>query len=255
MNDVLRVAMVQVGETADSLAAKVGVDPKSAARWVSRGSVPHPGTRVAVAQILGRGVGELWPETLLRRGPIWFRPWADNEREATSLRSFEMNIVPGLLQTRAYASALFRGGALLTDDEVDERVELRLERQALLTGENPPMFTAVFDESVLRRPVGGPAVMREQLLHLLAMAESPRVRLHVVPWTVGAYPGLAGPFVLATLPGGQGLSYLDNHLEGQVVEKVGDLETLQRIWESVRSEALPHQQTVELIREVAETWI
>ena len=255
MNDVLRVAMVEAGETAESLAAKVSVDPKSAGKWVSRGRIPHPGTRVAVARILGREVGELWPETLQRREPVWFRPWADHEREATSLRSFGMSIVPGLMQTRAYARAVFQSGGMLTDDEVSERVELRLDRQAVLAGDNPPMFTGVLDEIVLRRPIGGSAVMREQLLHLAAMAELPRVRLHVVPLTVGAYLGVAGPFALATLPTEQSLAYLDNHLEGQVVEKAEELATLQRIWESIRSEALPHHQTVELIREVAETWI
>lgn len=186
---------------------------------------------------------------------MWFRPWAENEREATALRSFETTIVPGLLQTSDYARVLFKSGAMLTDDEADQRVELRLDRQTLFARADPPMFTTVLDEIALRRPVGGPAVMREQLLHLVAMAERPRVRMHVVPLTVGAYPGLAGPFILATLPSGQGLGYLDNHLEGQVAEKIDDLATLQRVWESIRSEALPHQQSVELIREVAETWI
>ncbi|GAA3779428.1 hypothetical protein GCM10022225_79520 [Plantactinospora mayteni] len=133
--------------------------------------------------------------------------------QATVLRSFEHVVVPGLLQTAAYARVLFRSVGLFDEEEVERRAAARLERQAVLTGERPPQLVAVLDEHVLRRPVDGPLVMREQLLRLVKVGtEHPRVRLHVVPASVGAYPGVAGAFVLATLPTGEDVAYLDDQL-------------------------------------------
>ncbi|TBL36297.1 XRE family transcriptional regulator [Verrucosispora sp. SN26_14.1] len=162
---------------------------------------------------------------LVRLGsPQWMQEWEANERQATVLRSFQNTVVPGLLQTSAYARALFRSVGLYDEEEVEQRASARLERQAVLTRERPPQLVAVLDEHVLRRPVGGPLVMREQLRRLVKLAtEQPRVRLHVVPASVGAYPGVAGAFVLATLPGGKYVAYLDDQLKGQVIDDAEDV--------------------------------
>src|SRR4051812_1224418 len=105
MNHTLIAAMAQAGETADSLAGQVGVDPKTAQRWVNPGRVPQPRHRSQVATILDRDVGDLWPDVQKPREPVWFRPWADIEREAVVLRAYQLAWVPGLLQTEAYARA------------------------------------------------------------------------------------------------------------------------------------------------------
>ena len=83
----------------------MGVDPKTAARWLSPGRIPQPRHRAQVATILGKDVGDLWPDVLKRKEPVWFRQWADYEKEAIALRSFELSWVPGLFQTEAYARA------------------------------------------------------------------------------------------------------------------------------------------------------
>ena len=94
-NEALRVAMAEAGETVESLAEKVCVDPKTAARWLAAGRIPHPRTRVAVAKVLRREAADLWPEPFRRRDLPWFRPWAELEQDATSLRSVRAAVGAG----------------------------------------------------------------------------------------------------------------------------------------------------------------
>ncbi|WP_431931180.1 helix-turn-helix domain-containing protein [Micromonospora sp. RP3T] len=247
--------MAERGETAESLAAKVQVDPKTAARWLTADRIPHPHTRIAVAKVLGRDAAELWPEPFRRRDLSWFRPWADLEQDATSLRSYQPLLVPGLLQTEEYARAVLGTGALLPPAEVEEIVASRIARQRVLDRDDPPQLVAVINEVVLRRPVGDGSVMAGQLRHLAAVAEREHVQVRVIPADGPWHTGLAGrPFVLGRLPDGTELAYLDNQLRGQVVTDPVDVASLGRRWESVTGEALPRRRSIELIREVAETW-
>lgn len=185
----------------------------------------------------------------------WFREWAAIEEEGTALRNFEPLYIPGLLQTEDYARAVFAGVGLLSADETEQQITARLERQEILTRGKPPLFTTVIDESVLRRPVGGPAVMREQLLHLVKLGGAlPRVRIHVVPLGVGAYAGLDGPFVIATPPTGEDVVYVEGQLPAQVSDRPEHVRRAVDVWESIRGDALPQQRSLELITEVAESW-
>jgi transcriptional regulator with XRE-family HTH domain len=253
-NEVLRVAMAEKGETVESLAGKVRVDPKTAARWVAAGRIPHPRTRIAVAEVLGREVAELWPEPFRRRDLPWFRPWAALQQDAISLRSCEPLLVPGLLQTEAYARAVLATGGLVPPAEAEQVVAGRLQRQAILTAAVPPQFVAVIDELVLRRLVGDRSVMAGQLAHLAAMAELEHVQVRVIPADGPWHTGLAGPFMLARLPDGAELAYVDNQLRGEIVSDPLDVATLGRRWESITGEAFPHRRSIELIREAATTW-
>ncbi|MGK5675817.1 helix-turn-helix domain-containing protein [Micromonospora sp. URMC 106] len=253
-NEALRVAMAAKGETVESLAEKVRVDPKTAGRWLTAGRIPHPRTRLAVAEVLGRDAAELWPEPFRRRDLPWFRPWAELEQDAVSIRTYQPLLVPGLLQTERYARAVLGTGGLLPAAAVDELVAGRLARQAILAREAPPQLVAVMDEVVLRRPVGDRAVMAGQLAHLLAVAEQEHVQVRVIPAEVPWHTGLAGPFVLIRLPDGVEAAYVDSQLRGQVVTESADIASLGGRWESVAGEALPRRRSIELIREVATTW-
>ncbi|WP_241825295.1 helix-turn-helix domain-containing protein [Micromonospora sp. CB01531] len=185
----------------------------------------------------------------------WFRDWAGIEAEATALRWFEPLCVPGLLQTEEYARALLSGGGLFATDEIEQQVATRLDRQAVLTRDRPPLLTAVVDDYVLRRRIGGPDVMREQLQHLVKLGSTlPRVRIHVVPVSAGAYPGLAGHFVIATSPAGEDIVYLEGQRHGQAVDRADFGQEMVEVWESIRGEALSQQQSLDLIAKVAETW-
>jgi transcriptional regulator with XRE-family HTH domain len=127
--------------------------------------------------------------------PQWFRAYVDLESAARLIRTYEGQFVPGLLQTEDYMRAVVGGGHL--DDlpeEAEHRVQLRLGRQALLEREDAPRLWAVVDEAALRRPVGGPRVMRAQLERLIEAAELPNVTLQVLPFAAGAHPAMVGAF-------------------------------------------------------------
>ncbi|WP_422753270.1 Scr1 family TA system antitoxin-like transcriptional regulator [Micromonospora sp. WMMD708] len=253
MNEVLRVAMAERGETAESLAHRVGVDPKTAGRWLSAGRVPHPRTRVAVAGILGREPAELWPEPYRRRDLPWFRPWAELEQDATSIRSYQPLVLPGLMQTEEYARAVLRAGGHASD-EVEQLVASRLARQAVLDREPPPQLVVVIDEGVLCRLVGDRVTMARQVSQLATATEREHVQVRVIPADGPWHTGLAGAFMLARLPDGAEVAYLDNQLRGEVVTESIDVASLGRRWESVAGEALSARQSTGLIREAVKRW-
>ncbi|MFG1836987.1 DUF5753 domain-containing protein [Micromonospora sp. NPDC049175] len=254
MNHAVIEAMSAVGETADSLAGQIGVDPKTAAKWANPGSIPQTRHRSKVAALLGREETELWPDVLKRREPSWFRRWVDIEREALALRAFQLAWVPGLLQTEAYARATLAWEAL-TPAEIDELVSARIDRQAVLTRERGPLFVAVVDQAVLERPITADrSVMAAQLDYLVQCSELPNVELHVIPREAMAYPGLNGPFTIADLPNGTRVAHVDSQAHAQIVEQASELGTLERRWELIRSEALPRGRSVQLLREAATSW-
>jgi len=110
-------------------------------------------------------------------------------------------VVPGLLQTEEYARQTFRNGPRELDrDDIERRVQVRMERQRVLAREDRPRLWAVLDEAVIRRVVGGPEVMREQLRHLIDCAEQGKTTLQVVPFGAGAHAGTTGPFVILDFP-------------------------------------------------------
>ncbi|GGM41519.1 hypothetical protein GCM10011608_27800 [Micromonospora sonchi] len=190
----------------------------------------------------------------LEQTPAWLREWIELEREAALLRWYEPAFVPGLLQTETYARGMMNNGLLLPG-QIDQMVASRLDRQAILTRDVPVPLVAIIDVMVLRRPVNQqPDIMREQLEHLVKMSELPHVQILVVPEEAGIYPGLQGGFIVATLGDGSLVAHLDHQVRAQVVSQTDDLATLQRTWEAVRSEALPRRQSLELIKEVAQTW-
>jgi transcriptional regulator with XRE-family HTH domain len=127
--------------------------------------------------------------------PEWFSAFVSLEGSAELIRAYEPHYVPGLLQTDDYAQAVLRAGRpRATQEEIDRTVELRRERQALLVREEPPMLWVVMDETVLRRPIGGPGVMRAQIERLIEACEMPQVRLQVLPFASGPHPAMYGPF-------------------------------------------------------------
>ncbi|PZG11342.1 DNA-binding protein [Micromonospora craterilacus] len=190
----------------------------------------------------------------LHAAPDWFRPWEEIEREAVSLRWCDPTVVPGLLQTEAYARAMLRVATLLTDEQVEKRVLTRMARQDVLTRDQPPQLVAVLDEHALRRQVGDRTTMREQLAHLMAVSAQPHVQVRIIPAETPWHTGLSGPFILARLADGTEVAHLDNQLRGQTEDGPSGLATLGRRWETVAGEALPRRQSARLIEEVAKSW-
>jgi transcriptional regulator with XRE-family HTH domain len=186
--------------------------------------------------------------------PDWFREWPDIEADAVTLRWFEALIVPGLLQTQAYARALLRTRPDSTDEEIEAMVAARMDRQAVLAREKPPTLWIVLDEGVLHRPVGGSVIMGEQLTHLAGMARRPNVIVQIVPASVGAYEGLRGPLVLASFASGTDVALQDAALFGQLIESDAGIAAVRAAWDTIKSEALPRSASIELIEKAAERW-
>jgi transcriptional regulator with XRE-family HTH domain len=201
---------------------------------------------------------KLWDEFedgMTYRGyPEWFEDWPDLEAAATTLRWFEPLLVPGLLQTEAYARALFAAEFGLTAEEIDTRVAARLKRQEILARNHPPALWVILDEGVVRRPVGGRHVMAEQVSRMIEATRRPSVRLHVIPVSVGAYTGLAGHFVIADLPNAPSAAYREGAREGLVIREPKQVAELVLAWDTLRSEALSRGDSLALLEEAAKAW-
>lgn len=172
--------------------------------------------------------------------PNWF-DWPQHEADASILRAFELGLVYGLLQTEDYARAV------LFEDE--KALAGRMARQEILRGDEPPLVVCVMDEGVLWREIGGRKVMCDQLNHLVAMA-SENIHIHIVK--SGRHRGLAGAFVLATLSDRREVGYVETAARGITTGMLNDLKTLSNKFESIRSQALSADQSLELIARTAE---
>ncbi|MEU8259646.1 helix-turn-helix transcriptional regulator [Micromonospora sp. NPDC048999] len=187
--------------------------------------------------------------------PSWLRPWLDAERDAQLLWCYHPTLIPGLLQIENYARTVIRADDMLSDDEVERRVAVRMDRQAVLGRPQPPKLVTVIEETVLRRADESfRGIMAQQIAHLLECAERSHISVHVVPAEISTHVGLAGPFTLARSEGGEWVGHLENQLGGTSIDKDEDVASLVARWESVRSEALPRRQSIELMKEVMTSW-
>ncbi|WP_173084577.1 helix-turn-helix domain-containing protein [Phytohabitans rumicis] len=133
--------------------------------------------------------------------PSWFQSYLGLEAAAALIRSYEVQFIPGLLQTRDYARAVVMlGHARAPQEEIGRRVDLRMRRQQVLTRAEPPQLWAVLDESALRRPIGGPEVMRGQIEALIDATKMRHVRLQIVPFAAGGHAGAGGSFSILRFP-------------------------------------------------------
>jgi transcriptional regulator with XRE-family HTH domain len=162
------------------------------------------------------------------------------EAEAATIRSYQPEVVPGLLQTAGYAHAVIRAGRKSdTAAEIDRRVEVRLERQHVLTRADPPppRVHVVLNEAVLRRRVGGPEVMHEQLEYLMTERDRANVTVQVLPFDTGAHPSMVGPFTMMTFldPGDLGVIYLEHPTSSLFLETPGELRAYEEFWDDIQS--------------------
>lgn len=205
---VLRQLRDDAGLTIEQVAEKL----EMSASTVSRMETAHVGVRprdlrylLDMYGVTGGRRDELLQIARERRQQPWWQEFRDLpsmaliglEADASSILQYAVLLVPGLLQTEAYARAVLTAIRLEDErDEIERRVTLRMERQALLTGKDAPRYWVVLDEALLHRQIGGPAVMREQLQRLIDVAELSNVTLQVLPLTSGAHAGLDGEFTV-----------------------------------------------------------
>jgi hypothetical protein len=188
--------------------------------------------------------------------PTWLQSYLGLEAAATVIRSYEVQFVPGLLQTADYARAvILLGHHKAPEEEIERRVALRLERQQLLNKPTAPTLWMVIDESALRRPIGGVAVMRGQIRALIAAAERPNIKIQLLPFRVGGHPAAGGSFTI--------LRFLDNELPDVVyieqltgalyLDKREDVDLYAATMEQLCVTAEPPEDTVDLLQDLLRT--
>lgn len=181
--------------------------------------------------------------------PAWFREFVEREREATSIKEFNALAIPGLLQTEDYARALFRACKPAdSDDEISQHVAARLERQRIMDRGKPPMLWAVVDEGVLRRPVGGTQVFRDQLAHLAEVGRHPGVVFQVMPFSAGAHAGLLGEFIVLGLPGGRDVAYTESVESARLIEHTDEIAAFNLVFDLIRAEALSPEASLHFVK-------
>ncbi|MFD5971989.1 helix-turn-helix domain-containing protein [Streptomyces bacillaris] len=176
--------------------------------------------------------------------------YAALEDIATSVRTWQLAIVPGLLQTPDYARALAVGNGSWEDpDEIEPFIEARMTRQARLAGENPLELWAVVHEAALRQLVGGREVMREQLGHLVDMARQPNVKLQITPYLAGAHPGLTSAFTIVSFaePGALEVVRMDTTSTALWLESDTDAERHVQLFDRISRLGLAQRSSVRLI--------
>ncbi len=183
--------------------------------------------------------------------PTWFEDWLEAEREAHTLRIWSPTLIPGLLQTAEYARALFLAAGA-DEDPADEMVIARQDRQAILERPDPPHVVVVLDESVLHRLIGSPAIMADQLTHMVGVSERLHVSVHVLAAS-GANAGLSGGFDIASVDGTPDTLRMEG-VEDQTTENRTLVRKAAIIFDLVRRDALPRVPSRTLILETAEQW-
>jgi transcriptional regulator with XRE-family HTH domain len=251
----------------EKLAETLGVSVGAVRDWEQGRRHPQPDTRPALAQALDVTLPDL---ALMLDGqaptsrndghqqvvPGWLNIFVGLEQTATTFRGYEPTVLPGLLQTPAYAEAILRSDiAERSDADIARLVGLRLERQAVLTRTPYPLhLQVVVDEVALHRVAGSPTVMLDQLDHLTRTAELPNVEMQVLPFARGAHPIGFGAFVILGFPWGTEAVYLENRATATYLEAPNEVEAHAAVFTELSRLALSPGESVEFIRATRGTY-
>ncbi|MEU1373668.1 helix-turn-helix transcriptional regulator [Streptomyces triculaminicus] len=178
--------------------------------------------------------------------PEWFSAFVSLEGEANLIRAYEPHYIPGLLQTEDYARAVLRAGMPhAREADVERAVTVRRERQSLLTREKAPLLWVVMDETVLRRPIGGPDVMRAQLDRLVEATDMPNVRLQFMPFAAGPHPAMYGPFHIFRFPIQElpDIAYAENLVGASYFDQRDDVSSFLEALDRMCAQAAPAHTT------------
>ncbi|MDX2683043.1 helix-turn-helix domain-containing protein [Streptomyces sp. NY05-11A] len=192
-------------------------------------------------------------------GDVPYSVYIGLETDAASLRVYDPQVVPGLLQTRRYAEALISGALPETaHTEVEKRVQVRMRRQERVSSsENPLRLWSVMDESALRRVVGSRELMREQLEHLVEQSQLPHVTVQVIPFDMGAHPGLNGQYAILEFPdtADSSVVYIEGVTSDLYLEKPNDVQKYSVMYEHLRAQALNVDQSRQFIADIAKKYV
>jgi transcriptional regulator with XRE-family HTH domain len=261
------------GLSREQVAERIGTSETSIFRYEKGETRPQPAVVAAMLDVYGATAAER--DELLemardaRKRGWWHRhrqslkPGFDSyiglEAAASIVRTYEAQTVPGLLQAEAYARANIVATSLnMVPAEIEERLSVRLSRQDLITRSTDRVqLVAVLDEAVLRRQVGGPEAMREQIRHLIDMAALPNVVIHILPFAAGAHPGMEGPFCLLSFPepDDPDLVYLEQATSGLVPEEPEEVRRYTLMFGTLLGKALTGEESVAFMEKITENEI
>ncbi len=249
----LGFACEAAGLTGKQLAETLHVAASTVSQWINGKRTPHLKDVERCDEALGTNgyLTRYFERWVAREIPSeWDDKWLSAEAHANLLQNFELSVIPGLLQTPEYAREVLQYNRHAPSD-VEERVRRRIERQAILTDENPPMCIFVIDEYALRRTVGDNAVMSQQLERLRELATHSNIVIKIVPFGTAYYAGC--PFMTARLDGIE-VGNLDDALSGRVIEGKAEVVEITKIWEEIREAALSPKESLQLIERLIDEW-
>jgi transcriptional regulator with XRE-family HTH domain len=182
--------------------------------------------------------------------PHWVEPYFGLEAAASFIREYELQFVPGLLQTEDYARAMIRLGSAASEEEVERRTTARISRQQILRHPNPPKLWAVMDESALRRMVGNIPIMRAQLRHLIGMCDHEAVTLQILPFATGAHRALGGAFTILRYsePDLRDVVYIEQLTSALYLDKPTEVDSYLEVIEEVCLQAEPSAKTPGILK-------
>ena len=257
------------GYKLEEVAAQLGVAPSPLSRSAPRTAPPKsadqnpllemygvtdPAQRQVLVDMAREGHRKGWWAAYDDVLPSGFDIYVGLEAETAAVRSYEITVVPGLLQTADYARAVLREMfPRHSVEQIDRLVDLRIQRQRRLDDDPPLELWAILDEAVIRRPVGGAAVMREQLLHLVSMADRPGLTLQVLPFACGAHAGHGGPFSVLEFPNRDDseVAYLESVAGYLYMEKDREVRARTEAFDRLRAAALAPGASADLIAQLA----
>jgi hypothetical protein len=262
----LRRHRTEAGITIDVVAERLGCSPSKVSRIETGHTSATPRdvkNMLDIYGLAGNISDELVEIASEARQKGWWHPYSavllgayvGLETAARSMRSYEQQVIPGLLQSEEYAIAVIRGARSSDPDaEVERRVRVRMERQSLLIQDDPIDLWVVLDEAVVSRPVGGDEVMRDQLVRLVEAAELPNVTLQILPFAAGAHAGMDGTFAILDFPDVEdpGVVYIENATGGLFLEKTDDLQKYGMTFETIQSTALTPEESTKMIEMLVE---
>ncbi|GAA1002030.1 helix-turn-helix transcriptional regulator [Acrocarpospora macrocephala] len=186
--------------------------------------------------------------------PSWFQAYVGLEEAAERIRTYEVQFVPGLLQTKEYARAVITAGAVgAAPEEIARRVDLRLERQRVLEGPRKPTFWAVIDEAALRRPIGGTEVMRGQLQHLIELMSQSNVTIQIMPFNFGGHAAEGGAFSILRFPDAElpDIIYVEQLGSALYLDKREEVDRYSEVMERLCAVSTTPAETIEILRKIS----
>lgn len=265
----LRQLREAAGLTQEDVSERTGKDRSTLYRLESAQQRPQRSTLIQLMDLYGvepakraellavlRQAGELgWVRGHRSGLPEVYSDYISFESEASAISNYESLFIPGLLQTEDYTRAVIRGTLPhATDEQVENRVAARMERQAVLAKDEPARLWAIMDEAAVRRAVGGPRVMRQQLRRIAEAATKPNLTAQIIPYAAGAHPGMQGSFILLDFPdpADPSLIYMESLAGDLFLENSTDISRYIENFQHLRAAALRPDETVALLAEVAD---